>query len=190
MPHIHTNPGEHDTTVSAFVVRMQDDEPLCLVHMHRKHNVLMQAGGHVELDETPWGALEHELREETGYTLDEISVLQPTGMRLQLDEKVITHPVPLLVNTHPISNEHYHTDLSYAFIARSIPSALPGKDESDDLRWLTIAELHEYVGKNLVYGNVFKVYEAIVTYYLEAYDWLPATDFSTHDPVTKKELIK
>jgi 8-oxo-dGTP pyrophosphatase MutT (NUDIX family) len=187
MPHIHTGSGEHDTTVSAFIIRMQDDEPLCLVHMHRKYNILMQAGGHIELTETPWGAIAHELREETGYTLDEISVLQPTGMRLQLDEKVITHPLPLVVNTHPIKNEHFHTDLGYGFIARSIPSHSPSEGESEDIRWLTIAELKEKVGEGLAYDNVLRVYEAIVTYYLEAYDWVPATDFSTDDPRMKAD---
>ncbi len=33
----------------------------------------MQVGGHIELDETPWQAVEHELREESGYTLAELS---------------------------------------------------------------------------------------------------------------------
>jgi 8-oxo-dGTP pyrophosphatase MutT (NUDIX family) len=129
--------------------------------------------------------LAHELREETGYTLDEISVLQPSGMRLKLDEKVVTHPLPLLVNTHPIKNRHFHTDQSYAFIARSLPALSPQEGESEDIRWLTIAELQKCVDDGLAYENVFRVYEAIVTYYLEAYDWLPATDFSTHDPDLK-----
>jgi 8-oxo-dGTP pyrophosphatase MutT (NUDIX family) len=182
MPHIHTNPGEHDATVSAYVVRMQDDEPLCLVHMHRKYNILMQPGGHVELSETPWSAIAHELREETGYTLDEVSVLQPSGMRIQLDEKVVTHPMPLLVNTHPIKNRHFHTDQSFAFVARSTPALKPAEGESEDIQWLTITELRKQVDEGRAYNNVFRVYEAIVTYYLEAYDWLPATDFSLDDP--------
>ena len=110
MPHIHTQDGQHDITVSAYIVRMQDDEPLVLVHMHRKLGKLMQAGGHIELAETPWAALAHELAEETGYQLNELSVLQPTKQLPTLEHAVI-HPVPLLVNTHRVNAEHYHSDL-------------------------------------------------------------------------------
>ncbi len=190
MPHIHTDSGQHDMTISAYIVRMQDDEPLCLVHMHRKYGMLMQPGGHIELSETPWGAMQHELKEETGYSLDELSVLQPSGMRITLDEKVVTHPLPLVINTHPVKNDHFHTDNSYAFVARSAPKNLPHEDESDDLRWLTLVELKQSVDDGLVYNNVFKIYEAVVTYYLEQYDWLPATDFQVSDPQITTNLLK
>ncbi len=182
MAHIHTEPGQHDSTISAYIVRMQDDEPLCLVHMHRKYGLLIQPGGHIELNETPWGAVEHELKEETGYSLDELSVLQSSGMRITLDEKVVTHPLPLVINTHHIKDGHYHTDSSYAFVARSVPKEQPHEGESDDLRWLTLREIKQSVDDGMTYANVYTVYEAIVTYYLEAYDWLPATDFQTSDP--------
>lgn len=77
MAHIHTNPGEHDLTASAFIVRDDFEEPRLLLHMHKKLHILLQPGGHVELNENPWQAIEHELREETGYTFDELEVLQP-----------------------------------------------------------------------------------------------------------------
>jgi len=49
MSHIHTQPGQHDMTVSAFIVRQVDGEWKCLVHLHKKAGKLMQVGGHVEL---------------------------------------------------------------------------------------------------------------------------------------------
>lgn len=71
MPHIHTKPGQYDHTVTAYIVRTDGDDPKVLLHMHRKLGMLLPPGGHVELDETPWAAMAHELTEESGYTLDE-----------------------------------------------------------------------------------------------------------------------
>ena len=51
MGHIHTDPGQHDLTVSAFIVRESDGRPLLLVHRHKSLALLLQPGGHVELDE-------------------------------------------------------------------------------------------------------------------------------------------
>jgi len=53
MSHIHTNPGEHDQTVSAFIIRTDTAEPELLLHVHKKLGVLLQPGGHIELNETP-----------------------------------------------------------------------------------------------------------------------------------------
>jgi len=42
-------------------------EPRIILHKHRKLNKLLQFGGHVELDETPWQAVLREIAEESGY---------------------------------------------------------------------------------------------------------------------------
>ena len=182
MPHIHTLDGQHNITVSAYIVRMQDDEPLVLVHMHRKLGKLMQAGGHIELAETPWAALAHELAEETGYQLNELSVLQPTKQLPTLEHAVI-HPVPLLVNTHRVNAEHYHSDLCYAFIARAIPARAQAEGEADDIRWLTLPELQCEVASGTALEDVYEIYTHIVTQCLERYEWVYADAFSIADPV-------
>jgi len=64
MAHIHTAPNQHDHTVTAYIIRIDKDEPRALLHMHKKLNVLLPVGGHIELDETPWAAMAHELEEE------------------------------------------------------------------------------------------------------------------------------
>lgn len=186
MAHIHTGKNERDTVVSAFIIRMQDDEPLCLVHLHRKYQRLMQPGGHIELTETPWGAMEHELQEETGYTLGELSVLQPAGLRLALDGPMVTHPLPLIIESHSVKDAHFHTNISYGFVARTEPLAKPAEGESEDIRWLTLSELKQFVDEGLIYENVYAVFHAIITHYLEAYDWLPATDFSVKTPLVHR----
>ena len=182
MPHIHTNPGEHDMTVSAYIVRMQDDIPMVLVHMHRKFHKLMQCGGHIELNESPWASIAHELTEETGYSLAELSVLQPNLKPIQLDSAIV-HPLPVSMNTHRVNGDHLHSDLVYAFVAGAVQQHLPAEGESEDLRWLSLDELRTEVSNGNALEDVFAIYEAIVTNYLEAYEWVPATDYDINDPV-------
>ena len=67
MPHIHTLPGEHDATASAYIVRTDLGEPAIMLHRHKKLDTMLQFGGHVELHENPLEAIAHELREESGY---------------------------------------------------------------------------------------------------------------------------
>lgn len=169
-------------TVSAYVVRMQDDTALVLVHKHKKLQMLMQAGGHIELSETPWSALAHELNEETGYSLTELSVLLPIATRLSLAAAIV-HPTPLLVNTHKVNTEHLHTDLVYAFVARAIPAQAIGVGESDDVRWLTLEELKAEVDSGIALEDTYQIYHAIIATYLEAYEWVRADSFSIDDPL-------
>jgi 8-oxo-dGTP pyrophosphatase MutT (NUDIX family) len=182
MPHIHTNPGEHDMTVSAYIVRMQDDVPMVLVHMHRKFQKLMQCGGHIELNESPWASIAHELTEETGYRLNELSVLQPTAKSIPLSSAVV-HPVPVSMNTHRVNGDHLHSDLVYAFVANAAPHSAPAEGESQDIRWLSIDDLRAEVANGNALEDVFQIYETIITSYLEAYEWVPASDFELDDPV-------
>lgn len=78
MPHIHTAPNQHDHTVTGYVIRTDGDQPRALLHVHKKLGKLLPPGGHIELDETPWAAMLHELREEAGYDAGQLLVLQPT----------------------------------------------------------------------------------------------------------------
>lgn len=61
MPHIHTKPDQHDMTASAYILRQENGVWKCLVHFHKKVEKLMQVGGHIELNETPWQTITHEL---------------------------------------------------------------------------------------------------------------------------------
>lgn len=149
MPHIHTEKGQHDLTVSAYIIRKRDSgEHELLVHVHKKVKKLMQPGGHVELNETPWEAITHELTEETGYDIKQLVVLQPARHVVNMtNPKVVQHPIPYIVNTHPVESDmenHYHTDLSYVFITEEEPASGVGEGESDTLRWVTAQELRAF----------------------------------------------
>ncbi len=183
MPHIHTEPNQHDITVSAYIMRLDEDEPRVLVHMHKKHHILLQIGGHIELNETPWQSVSHELVEESGFTLEDLDVLQPDEKPVKIFNAIV-HPVPVLMNTHIISDEHFHSDLCFAFVAHRLPSRTVHGDESPDLRWLTITELEVAAKEGIAGKDIVAIYTKIITDYLARYYRIPASTFSLEKPHT------
>ncbi|MDB5162241.1 MAG: pyrophosphohydrolase including oxidative damage repair enzyme [Candidatus Saccharibacteria bacterium] len=140
MPHIHTEPGQHDHTVSMYIVRTDGLEPRMMLHLHKKFNIYLQFGGHIELDENPMRAMTHELREETGYDMSQMQILQPRGSLRKLHGATI-HPVAAVHNTHFIPDDHYHTDLGYAFTTDQEPKHHPDEGESREVIFCTRDEL-------------------------------------------------
>jgi len=146
MPHLHTNPGEHDFTASACIVRQFPDGPKLLVHMHRKIHRLMIPGGHVEHDENPVQTLAHELPEETGYQLSQLTFLQPAHLADRVfPENVWVHPIPFFFNTHQANHggatNHHHSDMNFLLMVSEEPEGSPGETESQDLRWYSTHQL-------------------------------------------------
>lgn len=181
MPHIHTKPGQHDMTVSAYIIRIDQPELTVLVHMHKKIGKLMQIGGHIELDETPWQSLAHELVEESGYEITELKVLQFRKKPLSVTGAII-HPAPLLVNTHNAGPGHFHSDLVYGFVSDHAPTSLPKDNESTDLRWLTLDELRQEAKYGVALADIYDVYDAIIETYLPVYFQVDARVFSLAKP--------
>ena len=182
MPHIHTEAGQHDMTVSAYIVRKSDNgEWLCLVHMHRKIGRLMQAGGHIELSDTPWASVAHELKEEIGYTFSELQVAQPFD-EMPIIQTAIIHPLPIVMNTHSVMDGHYHSDHCYVFVANDEPVGSPAAGESKDLRWLTLNELEKLVAD----GKAMKDTGVLYRYFIDVLPkctLYPAQNFSVEEPV-------
>ena len=180
MPHIHTQPNQHDMTVSGYIVRVDDVEPRCLVHMHRKMGKLMQIGGHIELDQTPWQSMAQELKEESGYELGEVQVAQHSTERLD-DATLVTHPTPFLVNTHSVGNNHFHSDLCYGFVALAPPLNQVAEGESEDSRWLTLSELDAAVESGEALSDMRNIYRLFVKT-IGSYALVAATSFSLAKP--------
>lgn len=180
MPHIHTRPGQHDLTVTAFIVRTDFAEPKVLLHLHRKLRTLLPVGGHVELSETPWNAMSHELTEESGYHLGQLKILQPPSRIKQLT-KVIQHPYPLSMNTHDITAKHFHTDIQYGFVAIGEPDSNIEAGESTSLQWLTRHEL-DALSPSEIYTNIREVYCFLLDEALTNWEHVNVSDFLTSFP--------
>lgn len=175
MPHIHSETNQHDLTVTAYIVRVDTLEPKVLLHMHRKLNILLPVGGHVELSETPWQAIAHELIEESGYSLDQLDILQPKS-RIKKMTKVVQHPYPLSMNTHVIPTNHFHTDIEYAFVADSDPAMNAQKGESLYFQWLNSDELCN-LPNDTIFDNTREVYKFILDEALKNWDRVVTKDF-------------
>lgn len=134
----------------------------------------MQFGGHVELDETPWQAVTHELLEESGYSMDQVQILQPHHRIRELTGAVI-HPQPVSYSTHPFGQgiDHFHTDTAYAVITDEAPQQQPEEGESAKTKLLTRDELvalssHE-IPENVreialfIFDDCLKNWEAVPT---------------------------
>jgi len=179
MGHIHNNIGEHDQTVSAFIVRTDlGDEPRLMLHMHKKLGKLLQVGGHIELNENPWQAIHHELLEESGYDLNQLQILQPKQFRIKTLDYVTVHPIPIVQSTHgfEIWPGHYHTDTTYAFVANSDPNNEPVDGESQDIRWVTYKELCA-VPENEIIDNIREIGKLVLTVFLKEWEQVPSDEF-------------
>jgi 8-oxo-dGTP diphosphatase len=178
MGHIHEGIGEHDHTASAFIVRTDTREPSLLLHVHKKLHVLLQPGGHVELRESPWQAIAHEIEEETGYELSQLKILQPR-LRLKQLSGAVLHPQPVVHNTHDFDPDgnHKHTDISYAFVTDSVPRHTPGEGESSTLKWTSFEELQALDVPRDIFMNVRQIGEFILTDVLREWEAVDTSVF-------------
>ncbi|HEY1644887.1 MAG TPA: NUDIX domain-containing protein [Candidatus Saccharimonadales bacterium] len=172
MGHIHTKPGQHDQTASAFIIRTDFNEPKLLLHRHRLLGKYLQLGGHVELNETPWQAIVRELKEESGYSVGQLKLLQP---KIYLDHLsgAKLHPMPMSLDTHNFSREpdHFHTDMKFAFLTSEEPKESIDSDESSDIRLFsrdevsrlsdddTFADIKHIA--NYIYDHLLKDWQAV-----------------------------
>jgi len=176
MPHIHTQPGQHDLTVTAYIIRTDTPEPQALVHMHRKLRRLLPVGGHVELHETPWQSVAHEIKEESGYVFTDLRVLQPQ-IRLMNTRYVVQHPYALSMNTHEVPESHFHTDIQYGFTAKAAPTTSVQEGESSDLRWMTQTEMNA-LGSDLIFMSTVDVYNFMFDQVLQEWEEVPVGEFT------------
>ena len=89
-----------------------------VLHLHKRMNLWLQPGGHIEAGETPWDAARREAHEETG-----LDVTFAAG-----------GPQLVHVDVHPGPRKHIHLDLRYLLEAPDVTPA-PPPGESQEVRW-------------------------------------------------------
>ncbi|HSW99524.1 MAG TPA: NUDIX domain-containing protein [Patescibacteria group bacterium] len=143
MPHIHTGLGQYDLTASAIIIRTDFSNPKIFLHKHLLSGKWAQPGGHVELDESPWSAVLHEVAEESGYVTGQLRVLQSQNRIKNLGRDAILLPQPVCVMAYELAahKDHFHSDMVYAFIASSEPKRKLEDDESAETDYFDRSEL-------------------------------------------------
>ncbi len=179
MPHIHSQPGQHDFTTSAFIVRLDGPEPALMLHMHRKLGRIFQFGGHIELHETPWQALLRELAEESGYQPDQLKILQPRELFTFSVPDCIQHPVPFYYNTHRYKKDeaHFHSEATHAVLAYEEPRGKIAEGESADIMLLTERQLR-VLPEEKIYEATRQTGLYVLTQLINDWQPVPATDWS------------
>ena len=129
MPHIH---DLIDFTVDVFIV--YNDKVLLI--FHKKHNMWLQVGGHIELNEDPEQALFREAKEECGLDIEIVGKKEPS---IEVKGTKFLYP-PAFMNIHNIDETHKHIGLYYFAKAKSDKFVLNNK-ESKEIRWFNQEDL-------------------------------------------------
>jgi len=107
-------------TASAIVV--SDDRRRVVLHRHKRLQLWLQPGGHIDTDELPWHGALREAIEETGLPAILVDADLPDG------------PAVLHVDVHPGPKGHTHLDLRYLVESPHVKPT-PAADESQDVQW-------------------------------------------------------
>ncbi len=118
-----------DFTATTFVVH----EGRTLLLHHRKLNMWLPPGGHIDPHELPDEAALREVREESGLEVELLNQGQALG-------HVVVLPQPFCILLEDISPGHQHIDLIYFARVRGGSLTLAAR-EAHAARWLTWEEL-------------------------------------------------
>lgn len=135
MAHIHE---KIDYIVNGFIIH--NDKVLFV--MHKKLQMWLMPGGHVELDEDPEEALYREIEEETGIMRPHLMIIHPhDSLFTELNSKEYKSlPSPHYLDIHTITPTHQHIGMNYIFTSDTQHVQID-PNESDDYRWMSAEEI-------------------------------------------------
>jgi len=101
---------EKHFTASALIL---NDENKVLLLFHKKLNVWLYPGGHIENNETPDMAVKREVLEETGLEVEIIENIDNSLTDKEADVTALYNPYVVLCEYINGKLPHYHIDLIY-----------------------------------------------------------------------------
>ena len=111
-----------------------NNDKLLLIH-HKKLNLWLPAGGHIEKDETPDDALKREIKEETGLKIEIVS--KDSISTAGNTKKILA--IPFHVSVHSVGD---HDHCSFYYVCKALnPEDLQINEELKGFKWVSKSEL-------------------------------------------------
>ena len=126
--------ADRDFVAGAFIIKNNR----ILFLRHKKYDMWLQPGGHVEERETPDEAAIRETMEEVGL---EIEILDGFMPDTSFENKSEDLPQPFNINLHRIEEGHWHLDFQY--LARPVNEISEKEYSDDDMKWFSEDELED-----------------------------------------------
>lgn len=147
---------EKHFTGSAILITQEIPRKVLLVH-HKKHNVWIQPGGHLEIYENPVEGTIREVKEETGidisFFFEKIIKLDELSLQLPSPDFFFEETIPAY-NDQP---QHFHIDSIY-IIYVPFQEAQQQTEEATDIGWFgrdEIQNLSMYENTRKMLAKVF-----------------------------------
>jgi len=133
---------ESHYTATGLVVNPGRDK--VLVIYHKKLQLWLPAGGHVEVGEMPHEAVVREVFEETGIKARVINASQELALSSIESEYQIPAPLFVLhehIPAYKDKDEHMHYDFIYA-METELDTCCANEHEVEAVKWVTKEQLH------------------------------------------------
>ncbi|MGI6359400.1 MAG: NUDIX hydrolase [Bacillota bacterium] len=125
-----------DFTVATFVVHRQR----VLLLWHRKLQMWLPPGGHIDRHELPDEAAVREVWEESGIRC---RLVGERGLAVEYPRQLVR---PAGIQLETISNQPAHEHIDLIYFARVVPGSEPiprGNNESEQIGWYTLQQMRE-----------------------------------------------
>ncbi|MCG3218490.1 MAG: NUDIX domain-containing protein [Candidatus Heimdallarchaeota archaeon] len=124
---------DRDFTIAAYIVK---DSKVLLIH-HRKLNMWLPPGGHIDPNELPDDTVLREVLEETGL---EVSIVSDQDSYPFSDVRLLARPHHVQLELIDETTGHEHIDLVY-FCQPVNGTVLLNQEETNAIRWFSSEDL-------------------------------------------------